>query len=147
MKVILKKEVTRVGKENDVVEVADGYARNFLIAGGLALKATPGNMKIIEEERKRKSKKKAKETESFRKLAQKIESISSTIKVLAGEDNKLHGSVTSQDIADALAKEGIQIDKRKIVLGEPIKTLGIYHVSIKLHPEVEVTTKVWVIKE
>lgn len=147
MKVILRKAVTGVGKENDVVEVAAGYARNFLIAGGWALKVTPGNTQIINEERKRESKKKEKETDYFRKLAQKIESISSTIKVLAGEDNKLHGSVTSQDIADALAKEGIQIDKRKIVLGEPIKSLGIYHISIKLHPEVEATTKVWVIKE
>ena len=147
MKVILKKAVIGLGKEKDVVEVAAGYARNFLITGGLALKATPGNMQVINEERKREAQKKEKEKECFQKLAQKIESISVTIKVLAGEDNKLYGSVTSQDIADALVGEGIQIDKGKIVLDEAIKSLGIYHVSIKLHPEVKVSTKVWVIKE
>ena len=147
MKVILKKEVAGLGKEKDIVEVAAGYARNFLITSGLALKATPGNVQIINEERKRESKRKKKEKECFQKLAQKIESLSVTIKVLAGEDNKLYGSVTSQDIADALAREGIQIDKRKIVLDESIRSLGIYHVSIKLHPEVKVSTKVWVIKE
>jgi len=147
MKVILKKVVSGLGKERDIVEVADGYACNFLIPKGLALKATPGNERIIAETKKKESRRKEKEKEDCQLLAQKIEGLSSTIAAKAGEDSTLYGSVTAQDIAEALAKEGVSIDKKKILLEEPIKSLGIYHVTVKLHPEVTATAKVWVIKE
>ncbi len=147
MKIILKKKISGLGKEKDIVEVAEGYARNFLIPKGLALKASSGNLQIIDEEKKKEVRNKEKEKGALKNLSQRIENISCTISARAGADNKLYGSVTSQDIAEALAKEGVQIAVKGIKLAEPIKSLGIYHISVELHPEIKTVLKVWVIKE
>lgn len=146
MKVILNRDIKGLGKEKDIIDVSDGYARNFLIPKGFALKSTPANFKIVAEGKRRELKLKEKEKEIFLELARKIEEISCTIAAKAGVDGKLYGSVTSQDIYEALVKEGIKMDKKKIGLEEPIKNLGIYQVGIELHPEVKATLKVWVIE-
>lgn len=147
MKIILRDDQEKLGKRGEVVEVAPGYARNFLLPRGLALEATPKNMKLFEEEKKGEAAHKRKEEEEVKKLAKKLSEISCTIAVQTGEDEKLYGSVTSLDIAEAMAREGIEIDKRKIILEEPIKALGIYHIPIKLHPDVTAEVKVWVVKK
>ena len=146
MKIILRKNVSGLGKEDDLVDVAVGYARNFLIPKGLALAANRGNIRLIEEEKKKEVKRIEKEKEGLENLAKKVETISCTISSKAGDDGKLYGSVTSLDVSEALKKEGIDIDKKKIMLEEPIKSLGIYHVEIKLHPDINSKVKVWVIK-
>ncbi len=146
MRVILKQDVEKLGRVGDIVEVAPGYARNFLIPKGLAIEVTKKNIKIIEEEKRRLKKKKDKEINEAKELAEKLSKKSVTIPVQVGEDDKLFGAVTSQDIAEALAQEGIKIDKRKILLKEPLKALGIYNVEIKIHPEVNASIRVWVVK-
>jgi len=143
----LREDQKRLGKRGEVVEVASGYARNFLLPRELALEATPKNMRLFEEEKKTEAVHKKKEKAEVEELSGRLAKVSCTIAVQTGEDEKLYGSVTSLDIAEALAREGIEIDKRKIILEEPIKALGIYHVPIKLHPEVTAEVKVWVVKK
>lgn len=146
MKIILRDDREKLGKRGEVVEAAPGYARNFLLPRGLALEATPKNMKLFEEEKKIEAAHKRKEEKEVKELSTKLSEISCTITVQTGEDEKLYGSVTSLDIAEALAREGFEIDKRKIILDEPIKALGVYHIPIKLHPDVTAEVKVWVVK-
>ncbi|HHE54172.1 MAG TPA: 50S ribosomal protein L9, partial [Caldithrix abyssi] len=134
-------------KTGDVVKVKDGYARNFLIPKGIAYLASKENKKRLENELKLKSWRVEKEKLAAEELAKKLANVSCTIPVQVGEEDKLFGSVTSQNIAEALAAQGIEVDRRKIQLEEPIKSLGIYSVPIKLHSEVEATVKVWVVKE
>jgi len=147
VKVILRQDQEKLGKRGEAVEVAPGYARNFLLPRGLALKATPKSIKLFEEEKKLEAAHRKKEEKEAKELSLKLSGISCTIPVQTGEDEKLYGSVTSMDIAEALAREGIEIDKRKIILEEPIKALGIYHVPIKLHPEVTGEVKIWIVKK
>jgi len=147
MKVILKQDVESVGTVGDIVTVKNGYARNYLIPKGIALEATPGNLKRIEQEKKTLELQKNREKKAAEQEAAKLNNVSVTISVSVGEEDKLFGSVTSQDIADALKEKGFEIDKRKIILDEPIKVLGIYSVPIKLHSEVEAKVKVWVVKK
>ncbi|MEW6535035.1 MAG: 50S ribosomal protein L9 [Candidatus Auribacterota bacterium] len=147
MEIILVKQVKDLGAEGDVVKVADGYARNFLIPQGFAITATKSSLKKIDEIRQSKIKREQKEKLQAQKLAEKIGSVSCTIARQVGEDDKLFGSVTSQDIAKALEKEGIEVDRRKIILEESLRELGVFSVDIKLHPEVTGTVKVWVVKE
>ncbi|RJP57088.1 MAG: 50S ribosomal protein L9 [Candidatus Auribacter fodinae] len=147
MEIILVKQVKDLGSEGDVVKVADGYARNFLIPQGFAITATKSSLKKIDEIRQSKIKREQKEKLQAQKLAEKIGSVSCTIARQVGEDDKLFGSVTSQDIAKALEKEGIEVDRRKIILEESLRELGVFSVDIKLHPEVTGTVKVWVVKE
>ncbi len=147
MKIILRQDYERLGKFGDIVEVKDGYARNYLIPKNIAYPAKPNFIKVIEEEKKHKQFKLLKAKRQAEELAKKLESVSITISVSVGEEDKMFGSVTSQDIGKALEEQGIEIDRRKIVLEEPIKELGIYSVPIKLHPEVEAKIKVWVVKE
>jgi large subunit ribosomal protein L9 len=147
MKVILTDDIKNVGSMGDVVQVKEGFARNFLFPKKLAKEATGSNLKVIEEIQKKKSLKLVKEKKSAEEIKEKIALLSCTISVEAGEDDKIFGSITSQDIVDALETEGFSIDKRKIVLEEPIKKLGIYHVSVKLHPEVTGEVKVWIVKK
>ncbi len=147
MKIILRQDHERLGKFGDIVEVKDGYARNYLIPKNIAYPAKPNFIKIIEEEKKHKQFKLLKAKRQAEELAKKLENVSITISVSVGEEDKMFGSVTSQDIGKALEEQGIEIDRRKIVLEEPIKELGIYSVPIKLHPEVEAKIKVWVVKE
>ena len=147
MKIILRDDQEKLGKRGEVVEVASGYARNFLLPRGLAFKATPKNMKLFEEEKRVEAAHKRKEEKEVKELSKKLSEISCTIAVQTGEDEKLYGSVTSLDIAEALAREGFEIDKRKVILDEPIKTLGIYHIPVKLHADVTAEAKVWVVKK
>ncbi|BBB33175.1 large subunit ribosomal protein L9 [Thermotomaculum hydrothermale] len=147
MEVILRENVEGLGKRGDVVRVKDGYARNYLIPRKLAVPVTEGNIKQIELEKKNWALKHQKEIEAAEAVKDIIEKITITVTKKAGENNQLFGSVTAQDIADALAKEKVEIDKKKIELPEQIKELGTFPVKIKIHPEVVVETKVYVVSE
>jgi len=147
MKIILKEDVENLGQPGDVVEVKDGYARNYLIPREFALRATPQNLKIYEQEKKRIEIKRSKDRRDAQAIAEKLQGVSLTATVAVGEEDKVFGSVTSQNVADLLADKGFEVDKRKIQLDEPIKALGVYDVPIKLHSEVEAQIKVWVVKE
>ncbi|MGE4357623.1 MAG: 50S ribosomal protein L9, partial [Candidatus Omnitrophota bacterium] len=136
MKIVLRKDIDKLGKFGDVITVKDGYARNYLIPRGLALEATERNLKIIEREREELRRKKEKEKKEAQALADKLRSSSCTIAVEVGEDGKMFGAVTSHDIAKAYEEMGIKLDKRLIELNEPSKEIGIFYVPINLHPEV-----------
>ncbi len=147
MKVILRKEHEKLGDVGAVVEVKDGYARNYLIPMGVAYPASEGSMRALDEEKKQAERRKAKDLKANEKLAAEIEKVSITLQMKVGEDEKLFGSVTSQMIADSLKEKGFDLDKRVIDLEEPIKALGIYNVNIKLHQNVTGKVKVWVVRE
>jgi large subunit ribosomal protein L9 len=147
MQIVLKEDVDKLGRRGDVVKVADGYARNFLLPAGKALLATDGNLKTIEREKRRYTARVAKEKDENEALARRIAGVSCTIVRKVGENDVLYGSVTSSDIAAHLETQGIAVDKRRIQLDEPIKSLGIYNVPIRLHPQVTAEAKVWVVKE
>lgn len=147
MQIVLKEDIEKLGRRGEVVKVADGYARNFLLPFGKALTATPGNLKVIEREKRRYVARLSKEKEENEALAGRIQAVSLTLVRKVGEHDVLYGSVTSADIGEALQKEGIVVDKRRIQLPEPIKALGIYSVPVRLHPEVTAEVKVWVVKE
>src|SRR6185312_2104006 len=142
MEVILRDHVEHVGKRGEVVKVADGYARNYLLPRKLALPATPGNRKHIERERVRLDAIEAQEKVGAETIAAKMAAIEVVITRKVGDTDALFGSVTSADIADALGKQGFETDKRKIGLREPIKKLGSYTVPLKLHREVVVNVPV-----
>ena len=147
MQLILKQDIEKLGRAGEVVTVRDGYARNYLLPKGLALAATPVNLKVIAQEKKKSTLLQEQQKKQAEDIAQKITSISCTIAVKAGVDGKLYGSVTSQDIASAYKAEGIDIDKRDIELLQPIKEVGVFKLKVKLHPEVTAQAKVWVVKE
>jgi large subunit ribosomal protein L9 len=147
MKVILRKNFDQLGKVGDVVNVKDGYARNYLIPRQIAYQATAGNIRALEEEKKQIQKREAKELEEAQKLAAELEKVSVTIPVKVGEEDKIFGSVTSQMIVDALKEKGFEIDKRKVEITEQIKSLGIYTVAVKLHSNVTASVKTWVVRE
>lgn len=147
MKIILRSDIDRLGKIGEVVNVAPGFARNYLIPKKLAYSATAGNLKRIEFEKRRAGQMAARELEETRKLAEKMKDLSLTFQVKVGEEERLYGSVTAVDISEEAAKQGFDIDRRKVVLDEPIKQLGVYTVGVRLHPEVIAEIKVWVVKE
>ena len=147
MEIILKRSVENLGDAGEIVDVKPGYARNYLIPQGLALRATAGNRRRLEEERRHSLRAEERAKERAEELAEEVEGRSLTFTVLAGEEGRLFGSVTSADIAEALEKEGVTVDRRKIVLDEPIKELGVYRVTVDLHPEVRPEVKVWVVAE
>ncbi len=147
MKIVLRQTVEKLGQLGDVVEVKDGYARNYLIPKKIAYPATEGYLKTLEEEKKQHARRQQKELRGAEKLAAELEKVSLTIPVKVGEDDRLFGAVTAQMIADALAEKGIQLDKRKIELGDQIKTIGVYEIGVKLHSNVMAKLKVWVVKE
>ena len=147
MKVILLEDVERLGKRGAIMNVANGYGRNFLIPRKLAVAATDANMKLAQVQTKKVEVQEAKEEKSAGQLKAELENVSVTIPMKAGEGDMLFGSVTSANIAEALDKKGYSIDKRKIELDEPIKRLGDHHVSIKLHRNVAAEVKVSVVKE
>jgi len=142
MKVILKQDVEKLGKAGEVVKVAPGYGRNYLIPQRIAVEATPGNIKVVEIERIAHARRDQREKESASLLAGDIVKLTATIQRKTGEGGSLYGSVTALDIADFLASHKIDIDKRKIQLEEPIKTVGEYEVPIRLHREVTVPIRV-----
>jgi large subunit ribosomal protein L9 len=147
MEVILRDHVENVGKRGEVVKVADGYARNFLLPRKLALLATPGNLKQVERERVKLDAKELEEKTAAEAVASRMSGIEVVISRKVGETEALYGSVTSSDIAESLAKKGFDIDKRKIGLREPIKKLGEQTVPVKLHREVTVQVPVKVVAE
>jgi len=147
MKVILRQNFESLGKIGEVVDVKDGYARNYLLPRGIAYAASKGNIRALEEEKKVVEKRSKQELAAAELLSSELEKISVTIPVQVGEEDKIFGTVTTQMIADALKEKEYDIDKRKIEIEEPIKSLGIYGVNIKLHPNVSTKIKVWVVRE
>lgn len=147
MKVIFIKDVKGQGKKGQVKEVSEGYATNFLFQRGLARPATEGNMKVLENQNAAEEKRKQEEKEEAIALGKKLETLTVVLKAKAGEGGKLFGAITSKQIAEALAKQGHKIDKRKIELDEPIRNLGVTQMSVKLHPDVKATLKVQVTEE
>ena len=147
MKVILRKDHEKLGSIGSVVEVKEGYARNFLLPKGIAYQATSGSMRALDEEKKQASRRETKDMKASQHLAAEIEKVSLTIQMKVGEDEKLFGAVTSQMVADGLKEKGFDIDKRTIELEEPIKALGIYNVNVRLPQNVTGVVKVWVVRE
>ena len=147
MEVILREDVEKLGRRGDVVKVAEGYGRNFLLPRGLAMAVSDANKAMITKERKAHELRAAKEKAEFEGVAQRIASLRFIAPRKVGEHDVLYGSVTSGDIAEFLKAKGIEIDKRKIQLDEPIKKLGEHEVAVKLHPEVSGNLRVLVTKE
>ncbi|WCK54504.1 50S ribosomal protein L9 [Aneurinibacillus sp. Ricciae_BoGa-3] len=147
MKVIFQQDVKGQGKKGEVKEVSEGYARNFLLKKGLAKVATEGNVKMQAAHEKSEEKRKEQEFEDAKRLAEVVEQTTITIKAKAGEGGRLFGAVSSKQIADELKKTNLKIDKRKLTLDEPIRTLGYTNVPVKLHHDVTATLKVHVVEE
>jgi large subunit ribosomal protein L9 len=147
MKVILTQSIDRLGRACDCVNVKYGYARNYLFPKNLAKEATPGNVKTYESLKKKQAVEDENKLKEAHALSDKIANLSITISAKAGEEEKLFGSVTAEMISKAIGVENISIDKKDIVLDEPIKKLGVYQVCIKLHPEVKTVLRVWIVKE
>ncbi len=147
MEVLLRQDVHNVGHRGDLVKVADGFARNFLLPRKLAVAATEGNRKVVEQEKAAAVRREAVERGDAEKLAQMLTGITVTVSRKAGEGDQLFGSVTAIDVADALAAKGYQVDRRKIQLEDPIKQLGEFHVAAKLHKDVTAQVTVQVVKE
>jgi large subunit ribosomal protein L9 len=146
MEVILMQSVEGLGEIGETVSVARGYARNYLIPQGMVVLATEGHRKLVVEHMKLEAKRDDLRKAGAEELAAKLGELSCTLTVQAGDDDKLFGSVGPRDIADALKTDTNEFDHKQIVLDEAIKQLGVYSVPVKLHPEVEVTAKVWVVK-
>ena len=147
MEVILREDIEKLGHRGQVVKVAPGFARNFLLPKRLAVAATDANRKIVEQEREAHLRREAKLASDARDLGKLLEAVTVEIAQKAGENDQLFGSVTSKDIADALEQQKFSIDRRKIQLEEPIKTLGDHKVTVRLHREVPVEITVRVVKE
>jgi large subunit ribosomal protein L9 len=147
MKIILRQDMDALGLEGDTVEVANGYARNYLIPKGIALEANVQNVKLFETQSKKIEIKRVKAKEEAEKIKEKLADVMITISQKAGDEDKLYGSVTNMDIAAHLEKQGILIDRKKISMDKPIKTLGEFEVSIRLYPEVTGSIKVAVVPE
>lgn len=147
MKVIFLKDVKGQGKKGEIKNVSDGYANNFLIPRGLAEPANASNVKQLEQQKMAEARNKQKEKEQAQALAGKLEQTELVLKAKAGEGGRLFGAITSKHIADELKKLKVDIDRRKIELDEPIRSLGVARVPIKLHPDVKATLKVQVVEE
>jgi large subunit ribosomal protein L9 len=147
MQVILRERLEHLGNAGDVVSVKPGYARNYLVPKGLAYEANDANLKRIGREREQAARREAEAVGAARESAKAIEGLSVTFTARAGEEGKLFGSITSSDIAEKLAEQGVTIDRRQIQLDEPIKALGVFTVPVRLHAEVRPELKVWVVKE
>lgn len=147
MNIILLKDFSALGKTGEIVAVKDGYARNYLIPEGIAAIADKSAMKVVETKKRQVEAQLVKERRAAEKIADSLSKVSLTVKMTAGEEDKIFGSVTSQNIIDLLKEKGVDIDKRKIHLEEPIKALGVYQVPIKLSADVTAKVKLFVIKE
>ena len=147
MQVILRDDMDNLGKSGEVVNVKPGYARNYLLPRGLAIKATAGHIKRVEHEKRVIAARTAKLAKEAQSEADALSKVSVSIARAVGEEEKLYGSVTSRDIAEALAAQGVKVDSKKIHLEEPIKALGMTEVQVKLGRGVSATIKVWVVKE
>ena len=147
MKVILREDVSQLGTAGQTIEVKSGYARNYLIPRNLAIPATKANVKSIDEIGKQKTIREKKARRAAEVVKDRIERLELSTEVLVGEEDKMYGSVTSQDISTLLEKEGVQVDKRLIELEEPIKALGVYTVPVKVDKQVTANLKLWVVKK
>ncbi|HEY1270751.1 MAG TPA: 50S ribosomal protein L9 [Terriglobales bacterium] len=147
MEVILKEDVPKVGSRGDVVKVAEGYGRNFLLPRKLAIEASEGNKAVIQQMKAASLRRSAKEKSQAEELAKQFDGLSVSFQRRSGEHDQLFGSVTSSDVADALAKKGFNVDRRKIQLHEPLKSLGEFAVPVKLHKDVTAHLKVTIEKE
>lgn len=147
MKVILLKDIESLGSAGEVVEVKNGYGRNFLIPRNEALIASAANMAQFESRRKQQETLAERDRRAAEALAKKLEAESITAQVKVGEEDRLFGSVTAQHIAELLDEKGYEIDRRVIHLEDPIRELGVYNVEVRLHPEVATVVKLWVVKE
>lgn len=147
MKVIFIKDMKGQGKKGQVKEVSEGYAQNFLLPRGIARPATDGNMKTLDNQKAAEDRRKLEEKAEAEALAKKLEAEVTELKAKSGEGGRLFGAITSKQIAEALAAKGLKVDKRKIELDEPIRTLGVTQVTVKVHPEVKATLKVQVTEE
>ncbi|MFH1313308.1 MAG: 50S ribosomal protein L9 [Candidatus Eisenbacteria bacterium] len=147
MDVILMEDVKDLGKRGDKITVKKGYARNFLLPRKIALPSTSSGVRMMKEEERRRAVKEVKMHREAEDLARDLNKVSCTAEVQAGEDDRVFGAVTSADIAELLKGQGFDIDKRKVVLDEPLKALGVYTILIRLHSDVEAKVKVWVVKK
>lgn len=147
MKVIFLKDVKGQGKKGEIKNVSEGYAQNFLLPKGLVRLATDGNVKTLENQTAAELKRKEQEKQDAINLGKKLEELTVTLKAKSGEGGRLFGAITSKQVAEALEKVGLKIDKRKIEMQDPIRTLGVTQVPVKLHPEVKATLKVQVTEE
>jgi len=147
MTLILKEDVEKLGEAGEVVDVKPGYGRNYLIPQGKAEIATPGALKQLELIKEKAERRAELDVEAAQELAERLETTSVTIPVTVGEDEKIHGTITNQDIADALSERDIEVDRRKISLDQDVKTLGEYTATIELMAEIKPQIKVWVVKE
>lgn len=146
-RVILLESVEGLGKRGDQVNVAPGYARNYLLPKKLALPATPGNEKVFAQASRQREVKRHKSRAEAERLAARLSSVSVTARAQAGEEDRLHGTITSSDIADLLKLQDIVIDRHQIQIEEPLKTLGVFDVRVKIYEDIGATIKVWVVKE
>ncbi len=147
MDVILREDVDKLGAAGDVVSVKDGYARNYLLPRGLAYPATDGNRRRLEAEHQSRARRADADRAEASEVATRLEAVSLSFTMKAGEGDKLFGSVTSHDVAERLKAEGFAVDKKAVELPEPIKALGVYKVPVRLHPDVKPEVRVWVVKE
>ena len=146
MRVILKSEVSKLGDAGDIVKVSDGYGRNFLIPRGLAIPASEGSVRELEHQKRVAEAIRRKKLQGAQALAKQLEGTAVSIRRETGEDEKLFGSVTNRDIAQALAAEGLEIDRRAIQLDEPIRSIGLFNVPVRLHKDVTAQVRVYVIR-
>jgi len=147
MDVILREDVEKLGAAGEVVSVKDGYARNYLLPRGLAYPANDAHKRRLEAEQKSRARRADAEMARAGEAATRLEAVSLSFSMKAGEGDKLFGSVTTHDIAERLKAEGFEVDKKAIDLPEPIKALGVYKVPVRLHPDVKPEIRVWVVKE
>jgi large subunit ribosomal protein L9 len=147
MKIILKENVEGLGARGAIVNVKDGYARNYLLPKGIAMRYTPGAQKVLQQERRMYETKQLQAKEEAQELAEKISSLDLSVAKRAGDQDVLYGSVTVTDLAEMIKQKGIIVDKRKLILNEPIKRLGDYEIGVKLHQEVIPTVRLHVVKE
>lgn len=147
MKIILKQDVQNLGEAGQVVKVKDGFGRNFLIPKGMAVIATPGAIRAVEEEARQRSRKVEANIKTAQDLAAQIEGTSVTIAVTAGEDGKIFGTVTTQQLADALNEKGFSIDRRKVTIDSEVKMLGEYTATVDVFSNIHASLKFWVVKE
>lgn len=145
--VILMADVKGLGAEGEVVCVAEGYARNYLLPRSLAAPVTDATRRQLEKRRKEREEKMARDKEGAQALAKTIEQTSCTVPVKTGEEGKMFGAVTVADIVAALKAQGVELDKHQIDLPEPIRETGVFNVPVKLHPEIQVALKIWVVEE
>ncbi|MCK4462684.1 MAG: 50S ribosomal protein L9 [Candidatus Omnitrophica bacterium] len=147
MEVILLQDVEKLGREGEVVKIKDGYGRNYLIPRKLAILSSAQALKILEVKKKRRIREEEKSKSAAKSISEKISSLSCTISVESGLDDKIFGTVTPEMIRNALMQEELNIDKKHILIEEPVKKLGVYQVKIKVHPEVIASLRIWVVKK